>query len=74
MILTKLCGLLNVCSEESVWEQQMYRQTQTHTDRQAWASAHIKTHSRQKNPQKASEKSVTLFACVGMSQAGDEHI
>lgn len=68
MILTKLCGLLNVCSEESVWEQQMYRQTQTHTDRQAWASAHIKTHSRQK------KKSVTLFACVRMSQAGDEHI
>lgn len=34
----------------------------------------LKHTQDKKNPQKASEKSVTLFACVRMSQAGDEHI
>lgn len=82
MILTKLCGLLDVCSGEPVWEQHAARAKfmRTQTDMRGWTLAYTYAHTNTqshstKNPKGTGEDSHTLFfACVRMSQGGDEHI
>lgn len=68
--MNKLCGLLDVCSGESVWEQHT---AQTTSSEHSQKSVGTRTHTHTKGIITRWQRESLLFACVNMSQGADEH-